>query len=101
MESQQMETMQIKFDNFKRFLAEAVPQGSIWLSLMASVLLDTFLCSIYERAEAELGWTIEQITNKVLVQAGLQRGDFTPAQIEKFSLYCKYFLQISQRVYKQ
>jgi hypothetical protein len=96
-----METMQIKFDNFKRFLAEAVLQGSIWLSLMARVPLDTFLCGIYERAEAEPGLTIEQITDKVLVQAGLQRGDFTPVQIEKFSLYCEYFLQISQRVYKK
>jgi hypothetical protein len=96
-----METVQIKFDNFKRFLAEAVPQGSIWLSLMASVSLDTFLCGIYERAEAEPGLIIGQITDKILVQAGLQRGDFTPAQIEKFSLYCEYFLQISQRVYKK
>jgi hypothetical protein len=67
---------------------------------MASGMLETFLHSIYERVEAEQGLTIEQITDKVLLQVGLQRKDFTPTHIEKFSLYCEYFLQISQQVYK-
>ena len=96
-----MEPVQIKYDNFKKFLAEAVPPGSFWLSLMTSVPLDTFLRSIYERVETEPGLTIEQITDKVLLQVGLQKKDFMIAQIEKFSLYCEYFLQITQRVYKK
>jgi hypothetical protein len=90
-----METIQIKYDNFRKFLTDAAPPGSFWLSLMASVLLDTFLRSIYERVEAEPGLTFQQITNKVLLQAGLQKSDFITAHIDKFSLYCEYFLQIA------
>jgi hypothetical protein len=99
-----METVQIKYDNFKKFISEAIPaenSGTFWLSLMASMPLETFLHGIYERVEAEPGLTIEQITDKVLLQVGLQRKDFTCAHIEKFSLYCEYFLQISQQVYKK
>jgi hypothetical protein len=99
-----METVQIKYNNFKKFIAEAVlaeNSGTFWLSLMASVPLETFLHGKYERVEAELGLTIEQITDKVLLQVGLQRKDFTRVHIEKFSLYCEYFLQISRQVYKK
>jgi hypothetical protein len=95
-----METVQIKYDNFRKFLAEAALPGS-FLSLMASVPLDTFLHGIYERVEGEPGLTLQQITDKVLLQAGLQKSDFTAAHIDKFSLYCKYFLQIVQQVYKK
>jgi hypothetical protein len=68
---------------------------------MASMPLDTFLRSIYERVKAKPGLTLQQITDKVLLQAGLQKSDFTTAHIDKFSLYCKYFLQIVQQVYKK
>jgi hypothetical protein len=61
-----METIQIKYDNFRKFLADAALPGSFWLSLMASVPLDTFLCGKYKRVEAEPGLTLQQITNKVL-----------------------------------
>jgi hypothetical protein len=96
-----METVQIKYDNFRKFLTDAAPPGSFWLSLMASVPLDTILRGIYERVEAEPGLTLQQITDKVLLQAGLQKSDFTAAHIDKFSLYCEYFLQIAQQVYKK
>jgi hypothetical protein len=99
-----METVQIKYDNFLKFITEAVSsnnQSTFWLSLLASVPLETFLRGIYEQSEAEPGLTIEQITDKVLDRAGLQRKDFTGAQIEKFSLYCEYFLQISRQIYKK
>jgi hypothetical protein len=96
-----METIQIKYDNFRKFLTKAVPSGSFWLSLMVSVPFDMFLCGIYERVEAEPGLTLQQITDKVLLQAGLQKSDFTVVHIDKFSLYCEYFLQISQQVYKK
>jgi hypothetical protein len=59
--------MQTKYNNFLKFITEATPPGSFWLSLMASIPFNTFLCGIYERAEAEPGLTIEQITDKVLV----------------------------------
>ena len=91
-----MESVQIKYDNFKAFLREAAPQGSFWLTILASVPLDTFLRSIHEHLEAEPGLTIEQITDKVLLQVGLQKKDFTTAQIEKFSLYCEYFMTVSR-----
>jgi hypothetical protein len=45
-----METIQIKYDNFRKFLTEAVQLGLFWLSLIASVPLDSFLYGIYERA---------------------------------------------------
>jgi hypothetical protein len=96
-----METVQIKYDNFRKFLTEAAPPGSFWLLLMASVPLDTFLHSIYKRVEAEPGLTLQQITYKLLLQAGLQKSDFTATHIDKFSLYCEYFLQITQQVYKK
>jgi hypothetical protein len=96
-----METIQIKYDNFRKFLTDAVPPGSFWLLLMASIPLDMFLCSIYEKVEAELGLTLEQITDRVLLQAGLQKSDFTAVYIDKFSLYCEYFLRIVQQVYKK
>jgi hypothetical protein len=96
-----MKTIQIKYDNFRKFLAEAMPPGSFWLSLIASVPLDTFLHSIYKRVVAELGLTLQQITDKVLLQARLQKSDFTTMYIDKFSLYCEYFLQIVQQVYKK
>jgi hypothetical protein len=56
--AKQMETVQIKYDNFRKFGTDAAPPGSFWLSLMASVLLDTFLRGIYERVEAEPGLTL-------------------------------------------
>jgi hypothetical protein len=68
---------------------------------MASVLLDTFLHSIYKRVEAEPGLTLQQIIDKVLLKARLQKSDFTAVHIDKFILYCKYFLQIAQQVYKK
>jgi hypothetical protein len=30
-----------------------------------------------------------------------QKSDFTAVHIDKFSLYCEYFLQIAQQVYKK
>jgi hypothetical protein len=42
-----METVQIKYDNFKKFIVEAAPPGSFWLLLMASVPLETFLRYIW------------------------------------------------------
>jgi hypothetical protein len=53
-----MESVQTKYNNFLKFVAEAAPLGSFWLSLLASVPLDTFLHGIYERVEAEPGLTI-------------------------------------------
>jgi hypothetical protein len=52
---------------------EAALLGSFWLSLM---VLDKFLHGIYEKVEAELGLTLQQITDKVLLKAGLQKSDF-------------------------
>jgi hypothetical protein len=71
------------------------------LILLASMPLNTFLHNIYEQTKTEPGLTIEQITNKMLLHMGLQKSDFSSAQIEKFSLYCEYFLQISQQIYKK
>jgi hypothetical protein len=68
-----METVQIKYDNFRKSL-------------------DMFLHSIYERIKAEPGLTLQQITNKVLLQVGLQKSDFT-------THICEYFLQISLQVW--
>jgi hypothetical protein len=77
-----MESVQIKYNNFLKFITEVVStnnQSTFWLSLLARVPLETFLCSIYEQSEAEPGLTIQQITDKVLDWAGLQRKDFTGA----------------------
>jgi hypothetical protein len=91
-----MEGARVKYDNFKKFLAES----AFWLSIkLASVPVEMFLREIYERAEKEPGLTIEQITARVFEETGLSQADFSAEQVAKFQLYIEYFLLISKKLY--
>jgi hypothetical protein len=91
-----MEGVRVKYDNFKKFLADIAFLLSFKL---ASVPVEMFLREIYERAEKEPNLTIQQITECVFEETGLSRADFSAEQIKKFNLYCEYFLLISKKLY--
>lgn len=98
-----MEVVQQKYDNFRAFLSNEVP-NAFWLSLVTSAPLETFLRGVYERKEKErhaMGGklTIEQITDRILVETGLRREQFTLSAIAKFQLYTEYFLDVSTQLY--
>ena len=81
-----MDTVLQRYANFQRFLAEVAPPGSFWLTIMASVPLETFLHGIAAWLAAEPRLTLDQITDKVLAHVGLTRREFTPAQLDTFLL---------------
>jgi hypothetical protein len=92
-----MEGARVKYDNFKKFLADS----TFWLSIkLASVPVEMFLKEIYERVEKEPNLTIEQITACVFEETGLSWADFSAEQVAKFQLYIEYFLLISKKLYK-
>jgi hypothetical protein len=91
-----MEGVRVKYDNFKKFLAES----AFWLSIkLASVPVEMFLREIYEQAEKEPNLSIKQITARVFEKTGLSRADFSAEHVAKFQLYIEYFLLISKKLY--
>jgi hypothetical protein len=90
-----MEGVRVKYDNFKKFLADS----AFWLSIkLASVPVETFLREIYEWVENEPNLTIEQITEHVFEETGLSQADFSAEQVAKFQLYIEYFLLMAKQI---
>jgi len=90
-----MDIVQAKFDNFKKFVAEAAP-GAMLLQRFLAMDLREFLSTVNEKMKENL--TTDEIVGRVLDFAWMSRDSFTPDQIAKLKLYIEYFCDITQRL---
>ena len=86
-----MNTVQIKYDNFKQFLNERVPTNNEMLKRFNAVPLDYFLKTVKDKAQ----YNEEQCLSEMFKQAGLNRCDFLETDIKRLITYMEYFKMIT------
>lgn len=84
--------MQTKFDNFKAFVTQHIPNHPInWV--LAPMDLNTFLHLIASQLASHPTVGDQKIHHRVLGKLCINPADFDVAALDRFELYCDYFSQ--------
>jgi hypothetical protein len=86
-----MQPVEQRLTNLKRFIADTVPNAPM-LQLFMAAPTNVFLQAVAARVAK--GQTVAQIADEVMEFARVKRSDFSAEQIEKFELYCEYFMNV-------
>ena len=92
-----METINVRFSNFKRFIKEIVPSHTRFdplLIQMEQAPIGLFLTTLHQKQDQDKGIIIEDM----LKQMSLDIKDIDPAHLEKFYRYLDYFMQVAGKI---
>ena len=92
-----METINLRFNNFKTFIKEIVPSNARFdplLIQMDSAPIGLFLTTLHAKRDEDKAHIIEDM----LKQMSLDVKDINPIHFEKFYRYLDYFIQVAGKI---